>query len=67
MRLQNISRAPQSNDACPVCGAGIRLAEIEPHPARAELEILGFHCDACGPVKSLVVVCQVQRTKRRLC
>lgn len=66
MRLHDVSFKPESKDACPVCGAGIRLAEVEPHPIRAGLEILGFNCEACGPVKSLVVIRQM-KNQRRLC
>ena len=58
--------ALEAQDACPVCGANIKLAEVEPHPIRVGLEILGFHCEACGPVKSLVVMCQM-KNRSRLC
>ena len=40
---------------CPICGAETAVAEIEPHPLHVNLEIHGFLCDRCGPVKSLVV------------
>ncbi len=66
MRSQGMSLARESKDDCPVCGARIRLAEVEPHPIRAGLAILGFHCETCGPVKSLVVVSQM-KNQRRLC
>jgi C4-type Zn-finger protein len=42
-------------DPCPICGASITLAEIEPHPLQCNFEIHGYLCDRCGPVKSLVV------------
>src|ERR1700676_1456892 len=45
-----------SLNPCPVCGAETALAEIEPHPLHFNLEIHGFLCDRCGPVKSLVVL-----------
>jgi hypothetical protein len=51
MRFQ----AAKPSDPCPVCGAEITLAEIEPHPLHAKFEIHGYLCDLCGPVKSLVV------------
>ena len=41
---------------CPVCGAETDLAEIEPHPVNVNLEIYGYLCDRCGPVKSVVVL-----------
>jgi hypothetical protein len=41
---------------CTVCGAETQLAEIEPHPVKATLEIHGYLCDRCGPVKSVVVL-----------
>jgi hypothetical protein len=34
----------------------ITLTEVEPHPSRVGLEIHGFSCQFCGPVKSLVVL-----------
>jgi DNA-directed RNA polymerase subunit RPC12/RpoP len=41
---------------CPVCGAKITLDVVEPHPADDRLEIQGYLCSTCGPVKSLVVL-----------
>ena len=66
MRAQNMSLALEAQDACPVCGAIIKLAEVQPHPIRIGLEILGFHCEACGPVKSLVVARRMN-SKTPLC
>jgi hypothetical protein len=37
---------------CPVCGAESALAEIQPHPVHVNLEIHGYLCDRCGPIKS---------------
>ena len=51
-----LRRSRKPLDPCPVCGAETVVAEIEPHPLRANFEIHGFLCDRCGPVKSLVVL-----------
>jgi hypothetical protein len=40
----------------PVCCLEITLAVVEPHSADDRPEIQGYLCDACGPVKSLVVL-----------
>jgi hypothetical protein len=40
---------------CPVCGAETALAVVELHPLHINLEIHGYLCDRCGPIKSLVV------------
>ena len=60
MRSQNMSLAPYTKDACPICGAALKLTEIEPHPSHNELEIHGYSCECCGPVKSLVVIHPVE-------
>jgi hypothetical protein len=67
MRLQqDVSSRLDATDACPVCGALITLVEVEPHPSRDGLEIQGFSCEFCGPVKSQVVACQLPK-KSRFC
>ncbi len=55
----------ETHERCPVCGAGIALAEVMPHPVLMGLEIHGFICESCGPVKSLVVRNRQQNS--RLC
>ena len=45
----------QPTNPCPICGAEITLAEIEPHLLHAKFEIHGYLCGRCGPIKSLVV------------
>jgi len=55
----------ESQNLCPVCGAKIALAEVTPHPKRRELEIQGFVCKTCGPVKSMVVRSRLKN--ERLC
>jgi len=55
MHLHHLSKTSDSNDSCQICGAALRIVEIEPHPKRGEWEIHGFSCGNCGPVKSLVV------------
>jgi hypothetical protein len=60
MRLQDISFGLETRDACPICNARIRLAEVEPHPCRDGFEIHGYSCQFCGPVKSLVVMSSVE-------
>ena len=56
MRSQEMSLGHSTEDACPICGARLRLTEIAPHPNRNGLEIHGYSCEFCGPVKSLVVM-----------
>jgi hypothetical protein len=53
--FQDASLKVKPRNPCPVCGAETTLAEIEPHPLHVNLEILGYSCDRCGPIKSLVV------------
>lgn len=66
MRMQEYtSLRIETQDACPVCGAGIALAEVEPHPKHFGLEIHGFICVDCGPVKSMVVKSRL--LKEQLC
>jgi hypothetical protein len=56
MRIQHLPLMRTERDACPVCGLEITLDVVEPHPADERLEIQGYMCDKCGPVKSLVVL-----------
>jgi len=56
MRLHDIPLGLVADDGCPVCNSRITLTEVEPHPSRDGLEIHGFSCHFCGPVKSLVVL-----------
>lgn len=66
MRMQETTAFSfDTQDCCPVCGNRIALAEVLPHPERSGLEIQGFNCRKCGPVKSLVV--RSQRQNSRLC
>lgn len=60
MRSQDMSLGPDTNDICPICGGTLRLTEIERHPNRNELEIHGYSCEFCGPVKSLVVIHRIE-------
>lgn len=55
VHLQNCSNFTEKENACQICGAKLRISEVEPHPERGEWEIQGFSCRNCGPVKSLVV------------
>ena len=56
MRLHENPITLIADDGCPVCNSRIKLTEVEPHPSRDGLEIHGFSCEFCGPVKSLVVL-----------
>ena len=56
MRFQNALLMLKPRDPCPVCGAETTLTEIEPHPLNVNLEVHGYFCGRCGPVKSLVVL-----------
>lgn len=55
MQLNHRLNAAESNDSCQICGAALKIVEIEPHPKCGEWEIHGFSCGNCGPVKSMVV------------
>lgn len=55
MHLHILSKATEPKDSCQICGAELKIVEIEPHPKHGEWEIHGFSCGNCGPVKSLVV------------
>jgi hypothetical protein len=55
MRFQALSFGPGSGDPCQICGGGIKLSEVEPHPNCDDWELNGYSCENCGPVKSLVV------------
>lgn len=63
MRFQDIRL--QAKDACPVCGADIRLTEVEPHPFRNDWVVYGYSCEKCGPIKSLVVQRPVYEGRKR--
>ena len=56
----------QTPDVCQICGARIKLMEIELHPDRSGLEIHGYSCAFCGPVMSLVVTCSVEEEPKLL-
>jgi len=56
MRTQHLPVVRTERDPCPVCGLEITLDVVEPHPVDERLEIQGYICDKCGPVKSLVVL-----------
>ena len=56
MRLHDIPLGLVVDDGCPICKSRITLTEVEPHPSHEGLEIHGFSCQFCGPVKSLVVL-----------
>jgi hypothetical protein len=56
MRIQHLPFMGAARDPCPVCGLEIALDVVEPHPADERLEIQGYMCKKCGPVKSLVVL-----------
>jgi C4-type Zn-finger protein len=56
MRTQHVPVVRTERDPCPVCGLEITLDVVEPHPVDERLEIQGYICDKCGPVKSLVVL-----------
>jgi len=56
----DMSLALDATDACPICSARIRLTEVEPHPNRHGLEIHGYSCESCGPVKFLVVMHRIE-------
>lgn len=55
MYLQNCANSGEKDHACQLCGAKLKISEVEPHPKRGEWEIHGFSCRNCGPVKSMVV------------
>jgi hypothetical protein len=56
MRIQHLRSRRTERNLCPVCGSKITLDVVEPHPADDRLEIQGYLCGTCGPVKSLVVL-----------
>ena len=47
MRTQTIVPGP-----CLACGKQTSLAAVEPHPTHPEIELLTFHCEDCGPVRT---------------
>jgi hypothetical protein len=55
MHFQDGSFGAPPKDPCPICGASIRLTEVEPHPNRDDWELNGYSCENCGPVKSVAV------------
>ena len=55
MRIQDAALELKPRNPCPVCGVETALAEVEPHPLHVDFEIHGYHCEQCGPIKSLVV------------
>ena len=55
VHLLNYRNSADNDHACQICGAKLKISEVEPHPGRGEWEIHGFSCRNCGPVKSLVV------------
>ena len=56
MRIQDAALELKPRNPCPVCGVETALAEVEPHPLHVDFEIHGYHCEQCGPIKSLVVL-----------
>jgi C4-type Zn-finger protein len=56
MRPQHLADMRKERDPCPVCGLEITLDVVEPHPVDEQLEIQGYICKKCGPVKSVVVL-----------
>jgi hypothetical protein len=55
VHLHNYRKSTENDHACQICGAKLKISEVEPHPKQGEWEIHGFSCRNCGPVKSLVV------------
>jgi hypothetical protein len=55
MRIHGAALELKPRNPCPVCGVETALAEVEPHPLHVDFEIHGYHCEQCGPIKSLVV------------
>lgn len=64
MHHHALSKAAGLKDCCQICGADLRIVEIEPHPQHGEWEIHGFSCGNCGPVKSLVVRRSFRRSQQ---